>query len=49
MSASILTAGESHRVSREPTLEDLQSIFFNWIERLEGAIEQGEKSYTKPH
>jgi hypothetical protein len=36
-----------HKVWDELTLEDLQSILFNWIERLEWVIEHEEK-YTQP-
>jgi hypothetical protein len=34
---------------REVTLERLQSIFFNWIERLEYLIEHDWEYYINPH
>jgi hypothetical protein len=34
---------------REVTLERLQSIFFNWIERLEYVIEHDWEYYINPH
>jgi hypothetical protein len=35
-----------HRVWDELTLEDLQSVFFNWIERFECVIEHEREYYT---
>jgi hypothetical protein len=34
---------------REVTLQRLQSVFFNWIERLEYVIEHDLEYYTNPH
>jgi hypothetical protein len=34
---------------REVTLERLQSVFFNWIERLEYVIEHDGQYYINPH
>jgi hypothetical protein len=34
---------------REMTLERLQSVFFNWIERLEYVIEHDWEHYINPH
>jgi hypothetical protein len=38
-----------YRAWDELTLEDLQSIFFNWIERLEWVIEHEGEYYTNRH
>jgi hypothetical protein len=35
-----------HRAWHELTLEDLQSVFFNWIEQLEQVIGYEEEYYT---
>jgi hypothetical protein len=34
---------------REATLERLQSVFFNWIERFEYVIEHDVEYYINPH
>jgi hypothetical protein len=34
---------------REVTLERLQSVFFNWIERFEYVIEYDLEYYINPH
>jgi hypothetical protein len=36
-----------HRVCDELTLDDLQSVFFNWIERFEWVTEYEGQYYTK--
>jgi hypothetical protein len=35
-----------HRVWDDLTLDDLQSVFFNWIERLERVTEREGEYYT---
>jgi hypothetical protein len=37
------------KIWREVTLERLQSVFFNWIERLEHVIEHDGEYYINPH
>jgi hypothetical protein len=36
----------AEKVWDERALEDLQSVFFNWIERFEQVIEHDEEDYT---
>jgi hypothetical protein len=38
-----------HRVWDDLTLDDLQSVFFNWIERFEWVIDHGRDYYTNGH
>jgi hypothetical protein len=38
-----------HRVWDELTLDDLQTIFFNWIERLKWVSEHRGEYYTNWH
>jgi hypothetical protein len=35
-----------HRVWSEVTLDDLQSVFFNWMERIEYVIDHEWEYYT---
>jgi hypothetical protein len=37
------------KIWRKVTLERLQSVFFNWIERLEYVIEHDGEYYIKSH